>query len=102
MPLDSLTYSPTPVALDADGEILMRAAAYLERNGWLQERWGHEKNGPRCLLGAIAAVTETRYVSSRDRLGDGPRTLIAWNNDPARTKAEVVSRLRAAAQGVGR
>lgn len=113
MPLDSLTYFPTSVALDADGEILMRAAEIVGLKGWWQPTGA--KGGGVCLMTAVMyAVFETGEGNWHGlntehkfavRLGfRNARGAFDWNDSlPLATgQATVLSRLRAAAQGVGR
>lgn len=106
MPLDSLTYSP--VALDADGEILMRAAEYIEKHGLC--KFAQQRGGKVCMFGAISMVVHgSPYGDDGEvprlakRLGFAkPWDGADWNNERQRTAPDVISRLRAAAQGVGR
>lgn len=50
MPFDPVTYK-APV-VDADGDILRRAAHIIEERGWCQFRMNVD-GGPTCLVGAI-------------------------------------------------
>jgi hypothetical protein len=77
----------------------LAAANDIERHGWVQGRLGAEAGGPRCLIGALLAVDVTddealplvRYLGWRWRLIG---TLVIWNDDPMRTKEQVIFALR--------
>jgi hypothetical protein len=85
--------SPSQVAL-------LKAAEYIEEHGWCQRSIG-AKGGPACVIGAvhfsggkIAALNAVERVIGRP-------DLIRWNDEPGRTKAEVVKALRGAAFTAG-
>lgn len=85
--------------------ILYRSADVLMLHGWIQGR----PSGPDgfCVLGAIGLISgadalepPTELVSRalRDVIGRG--SLIEWNDDPGRTKSEVIQALQEAARRV--
>jgi hypothetical protein len=90
-----------------EADVLHRAADLLEEFGWCQGRMGSKQEGMFCISGAVnEAVRELGYNYTRlpsDPLyvsgtrffgGNGPR----WNDEAGRTKEEVVSALRSAAE----
>jgi hypothetical protein len=95
---------------------LLSAANHIEQYGWLRKEYG-ETRGPCCILGAIA-VASTGHCNPDDMVETGTsesrryyaaltavgRTLglnaWVWNDKPYRTKAEVVDKLREAAEAV--
>jgi hypothetical protein len=87
-------------AVDECGQMLLRAADYIEEHGWCQSRV-MDKEGRVCLLGAILYVggTGLDFMPRVEKAaGIGQGGLIAcWNNAPGRTKQEVVDVLRRAA-----
>jgi hypothetical protein len=112
MPLDSIGYR-SPVGyvetkiVDADGEVLRRAADYIESNGLA--RAPSASLPATCVRGAIViamgydlicSVPREYYDLHQERIegrlgvGDAPR----WNDQPGRTKEEVIARLRSAAE----
>lgn len=103
-------------------QILLRAADRIEKLGWCQHNYGVGENGnarrpgglfdkepdqspvrETCPIGAIRAV-----AGNDDKAGNeakarlyaflGVKNLADWNDDPKRTKAEVVAAMRKAAQ----
>jgi hypothetical protein len=100
-------------------EVLLAAADLLERGTWTQGCYARDAAGVAvyynedsarsfCLLGAMRLVAEghPHYRSARvvleDHLGvkaDGSGPCLGdWNDAPGRTKAEVVAKLREAAE----
>ena len=89
---------------------LLRAAEVLEEWDWCQ---GQARDGDAfCVMGAIAFVTGEDFMNGCI-LDGSPRFHAAadafvrleprgadWNDEPGRTKAEVVARLREAAETV--
>ncbi|MFF5615427.1 hypothetical protein ACFY7B_21145 [Streptomyces albidoflavus] len=109
--------SPSNATKVAD--LLERAADHIDRVGWAQGDWYEETPGlqpkdcPACADGALAVAAYGRprgagahrtpdqvalYAAAMTALsrhiGDG---LIAWNDDEARTKEQVVGAMRSAA-----
>jgi hypothetical protein len=79
-------------------DVLERAADLLEEFGWLQGTLGSKEEGGFCLLGSV-------FTAHRDLTGEDPGTILPypevgssiWNDQPGRTKEEVIVRLRGAA-----
>lgn len=110
MPLDSKPWAdPEAKPLDADGEILERAAQIIEEYGWCQGDWG-DTAGHSCFnyacIRALKMATPNDLAAAHAMLdrfavragftGYGHAT--KWNDAPSRTAAEVVARLRSAAR----
>ena len=107
----------TTPALDEASRLLLKAAALLEEHGWCQ----HERSnaGRHCVLGALdeAAGGDRNWGHKDERApwwGAVQRLVSAvgathpiginwaaanWNNQPGRTKEEVIAKLRAVALG---
>jgi len=97
-------------------ETLYKAADHIEQNGWYQGYfWPRPDIGweppyvdgdPCCALGAIAVVEDVnphgvdteamKYVA--EHVGLGTASFADWNDDPDRTKDEVLVALRGAAE----
>lgn len=98
MPFDPIGYVERPQVIDRVGAVLLDAADYLEKFGWLQNEWGFGFQTARCVMGAIGECDHGFYYNdAKERLGATGLELIAWNNTPGRTKEEVIARLRNAA-----
>jgi hypothetical protein len=94
----------TPV--DDIGRLILQAAELIERKGWCQFKTSNAL-GEHCLVGAVCALNY-QYDAAFARIG---RFALAngiwteetgfgkWNDDPSRTKQDVVNLLRAAAYG---
>lgn len=89
-------------------EVLLAAAALIERDGWTQG--GDGRDGcRRCMqvaLGDVCDVERSKsgvrlYISARDRLWAhlGITSGAQWNDAPERTADDVIAALRAAAEG---
>lgn len=96
-----MLYDPSKAKpVDAAGWILWNAADYIEAHGWCQ---GTIKVGVRvCAMGALSeSIGDRNHVIAQDavnRLTARVGTYVAqWNDDPGRTKEEVIAALRAAA-----
>lgn len=95
-------------------DVLSRAADLIEQRGWC--RWiQEERDGSLCIAGAIA-IASGGTASSRASCGEGGPLYwpaiqqfikfvgvkdcgpAPWNNDPDRTKSQVLDTLRAAAK----
>lgn len=93
-------------------DALLRAADLIEERGWCQNHSAIDAAGVECVYpeavafcagGAINYVADIEtYYTACDLLdkavGMGDLGYITWNDDPERTKAEVVARLREAAE----
>lgn len=88
-------------------DVLLAAADVIECNGWCQDDAGRV-GGPRCVLGALrqACLPELPGLAHAEAHGrlrtfvhasGASFDLIAWNDAPGRTAAEVIAALRGAA-----
>jgi hypothetical protein len=97
-----------PVVVDAIGDILLKAADLIERDGWCQNSyWG--PNGEHCALGAIqcsvsGCVSECLdhnyfVIRAKNRFKEfvGIDHIQNWNDASGRTKEDVVTAMRGAA-----
>lgn len=92
--------APAPTVTRAD--VLNRAADLLEEFGWCQGTLGSKAHGEFCILGAAYQAARdlgvTRgygvYCEGAYWVGLDEETAFRWNDDPRRTKPEVVARLR--------
>lgn len=96
------------VKVDEVGEVLLKAADYIEKYGWCQEA-AFSPDGRACLLGGIYAAcgglrrdaglydTPPNYDKAVSRIAKFAPNLGVWNDHPHRTKDEVVAVLRKAA-----
>lgn len=109
MPLDSLGYlSPVGYVetkiVDADGEVLRRAADIIERRGWCQN--DYQDGAAVCILGALRLAITGNTDNHSDRVHNPAERLAknlgqapwVWNDEPGRTKEEVIAALRSAAE----
>lgn len=80
---------------------LLKAADYIEKHGWCQGKWRNDA-GEVCAYGAISSVERCGLVRSGAawRLGRflNVVSVAGWNDQPDRTKEEVIAALRAAAE----
>jgi hypothetical protein len=83
-------------------EVLLKAAEEIERRGWIQRVAANERGC--CIWGAFRSIgysyegiapVNLAYDVFEDYLGVHP---VGWNDTPGRTKEEVLSALRAAAE----
>jgi hypothetical protein len=79
------------------GLILFAAADLIKRNGWCQHSFQNGV-GETCAAGAIKAVAAGSYPAALRlfQLRLGVEHVGRWNDDPARTKEEVIAALEAA------
>lgn len=96
------------VELDAANQLLLKAASVLEKRG-LWKHWFAEPGGIRlCMIGALRVAQHGKPEVANYGVGDiarrrlraklGPDDAPAqWNDEPERTKEEVVAMLRAVA-----
>jgi hypothetical protein len=88
-------------------QILINAADKIEKYGWIQGSL--VTNRGVCVLGALGGwgMAEGYECDANRKLlahinlssPDNPWSLAAWNDEPGRTKAEVLTALREAARG---
>lgn len=92
-----MPFDATP--LTAVQKSYLAAADLLERGGWCQGR-GRGPGGSKCLVMALvyATIKDADYPKAiealESRLGKRPAD---WNDEPGRTKEEVIALLREAA-----
>lgn len=91
-----------PAKLDDASRLLLAAATVLETSGWIQGKF--YDRGAHCALGALtrAAINlnigSDYFLTAEDRLAASVCEHIpTWNDNPFRTQAEVVAKLRAVA-----
>lgn len=87
--------------LDQAGHYLLAIADYIEEHGWCQGV-GRNVEGRVCLSYALHSVSpnwhENNEMYRRLHLATGAEdTLFRWNDEPGRTREEVVSACRRAA-----
>jgi len=77
-------------------EIRALAARLIERDGWCTETFA-EKDGSRCIAGAILAASadRTEYSQTAEEIERelGCGTLMQWNEAPGRTVEDVLAAL---------
>jgi hypothetical protein len=88
-------------------DVLDDAADYIEKHGWVQgaafDDYLH-RTPAACAYGALSQVAadgqgRVLYAAQRDlEVFVGTRWIGEWNDDPARTKQEVLDAFRAAAK----
>lgn len=86
-------------------DVLNRAADLIERDGWVQGRF-RGPNGEHCATDAVVCACEFSMVVYNDAVdvlleAIRRQNLPRWNDEPGRTQAEVVAKLRAAARRGG-
>jgi len=73
---------------------LLAAADYIEEHGWCQNR--PVSGGRVCALQALHSVKVTGVYDAvlelERRIGSA---IVSWNDDPSRTKEQVISTMRA-------
>jgi hypothetical protein len=96
------------VKVDKVGQVLLKAADYIEKHGWCQKE-AFSPDGRACMLGGIYAAcggefreaglidTPPNYDKAVERIVKFAPELGGWNDQPHRTKNEVVAVLRKAA-----
>ena len=111
----SPTVIPSTYAPLAVGQVLSLAAEYIEVHGHHKGDFGSEDDRSACAVGAIQAIV-TGHRAEQHPLADAAvwalsrqlpdlmfealENVAEWNDAPARTSAEVVQTLRAAALAV--
>ena len=84
------------VTLEPWRQLLHRTADYIEHHGWCQRRTVNDK-GEVCIIGALNCVItdkHTYYTAEaylRQKVGS---RVVRWNDQPGRTKEEVLALLR--------
>lgn len=85
-------------------EDLLAAAHYIEKRGWVQRSF-YARDGRCCAIGAISAtaMSPQRDKAARDALNkylyaEFGMSAVLFNDTTGRTKDEVVTALRAAAE----
>lgn len=96
---------PVAPSVVTEADVLRRAADLLEEFGWCQGEYGSKQDEKFC---AVGACWEAKRELGLDVCGDeylqwpesalGLADVPPWNDDPARTKEEVIARIRAAAE----
>lgn len=89
-------------------EVLLDAVEYIETHGWCQGGQGYGPNGQRCMLRAMmhsadhVRATMSAFAVAREAVAEeiGTLAIASWNDSPGRTRAEVVAKLRAAADKI--
>jgi hypothetical protein len=95
----------TPAELDAASKLLLKAADYVEKNGWCQHEL-QSGDGRVCIVGALSAVADEIFLvgthsAAWTRLQKALNKMAGtWNDTQGRTKEEVVAKLRAVALGL--
>lgn len=92
-----------------DSEVLECAAKLLEEKGWIQHSY-RDDNNQHCVVGAVAVCKES-FMANGSILGYPASNILranefpvingscsAWNDDPSRTKEEVIAALLSAAE----
>lgn len=106
--VEEKTQGEVPAKLDEADNLLLKAAAVIERQGWCQNSIG-TLDGRVCLEGAInvaAGMTPGNLIvgvpalALRRVVRALGESAFMWNDRPERTKDEVVSKLRAVALGL--
>lgn len=88
-------------------EILDATASHIDRVGLHKgdgyKDWSDQRNSPCCIIGALGQVADGACEPFNPPMNilrsiiPGGR-VAAWNDDPERTQAEVVAKLREAAE----
>ena len=87
--------------MSATATIAERAANVIHTYGWTQGELGSDKDGY-CLVGALGVAVFADLMFSTDDLSDtfealrqhtDEAGLLVWNDDPARTRQEVLDLL---------
>ena len=93
----------SPADLDATAKTILMAASLIEERGWCQGEYS--RNGRLCMLGAIRVAEgsddDASGAVARLRASMNVKFPHEWNDDPKRTKEEVVAKLRAVALSGG-
>ena len=89
-------------------ECLRQTADRLERTGWTQQGWSEDPNKATCVVLALAGKQSARHAHPAvkflmnylglKRTDTEYYPMFRWNDDPQRTKDEVLTTLREAAK----
>ena len=89
--------------VDELGQIMLKAADLLEKDGWCQHHLSNNE-GAHCVRGALMEFGSAYVVLQAEQrlkaIGipcDDWYGIVSWNNAPERTAEEVINALRAAA-----
>lgn len=100
-----VTAPQSPVAEPVTvADVLTRAADLLGEFGWTQQGVGSKAEGEMCMIGACVEAAKdlgrNGWSIALDNVGVGRtgESIGGWNDAPGRTKAEVVAKLREAAE----
>jgi hypothetical protein len=101
-------------SLDEASKLLLKAAAVIEERGWCQNTL-ESHDGRVCFAGAmkvaaygkawpdgpgaIQPLMERAWYRFEDAMGVTRGLVGRWNDEPGRTQAEVVAKIRAVALG---
>lgn len=108
MDLSEVKKLEQPAELDEGSRVLLRAAELIEQHGWVQgsagEGHGHGFCVDHALVSAVGELAPTclwsadhpSYRRLYRAVGMGPSI---WNDQPGRTKRDVLAKLRAVALG---
>lgn len=81
----------------AAADIFKKTEQVIERLGWCQESFG-DSSSPVCLFKALTIAIASDYVFadaySTIRAATGYESIIAYNDEPGRTKEQVIDMLR--------
>jgi hypothetical protein len=97
-------YLASPIKWAPWQENLLKAAQYIREHGWCQHRM-EDTDGRVCLVGAIkrtlgmsldSLVFGIEFNKMDTFIGD--KDLGGWNDNPSRTKEEVIAALEGAAK----
>ena len=72
---------------------LLRAADYIEKRGWCQNI-DEMEDGRVCALRALSCVAGHVVAAAEELERRIKRDLVHWNDDPNRTKEEVIATMR--------
>ena len=90
---------PTTREMDEASKLLLRAADYVEQYGWHQGDSGSTSQGI-CVVHAMVmaggCMDHPGYRRLYQHIGKAPSI---WNDEPGRTKEEVIAKLRSVALG---
>lgn len=93
--------------INSVSDALFAVAHRLQTYGWARGNYG-DKNGPNCIMGAVwyadvkpgyhsAVIHAINDVFGPMKLGRG-RSVVTWNDEPGRTKDDVINALLDAAR----
>jgi hypothetical protein len=86
--------------MSSTGDFLRTAAMVIEKHGWVQGKFGSELCGF-CILGAMLHTCDVTNITRAQMFLDtitGLYGVAHWNDQPGRTKEEVLALLTQAAK----